>query len=251
MTSPVRDSEGVARRASAHELPAMPLLLIIEDNEDLAFGLRRTFEDEDFQVEWAADGETGLATAIERRPALVILDIMLPGSLDGFRTLKALRSAGLGMPVLILTARGEEADKVHGLRLGADDYVTKPFGLSELIARVEALLRRGGNAADNLSSDGYAFGDVRIDPDGRIVTKSGKRVQLTPREFDLLLALVRQPGVALSRVALLRKVWGHSADVLTRTVDIHIGELRKKLEDSPTQPRHIVTVWKMGYRFDP
>ena len=229
----------------------MPLLLIIEDNEDLAFGLRRTFEDEGYQVESAAEGQVGLALAIERKPALVILDLMLPGTFDGFRTLKALRHSGLGMPVLILTARGEEADKVHGLRLGADDYVTKPFGLSELIARVEALLRRGGGAANGMSFDGYSYGDVRIDPDGRIVTKAGKRIALTPREFDLLVALVKQPGVALSRVALLRQVWGHAADVLTRTVDIHVGELRRKLEDNPTEPRHIVTVWKTGYRFDP
>ena len=154
------------------------------------------------------------------------------------------------MPVLILTARGEEADKVHGLRLGADDYVTKPFGLSELVARVEALLRRGP-ASNGMNIDEYMFGDVRVDPDGRIVTKAGRRVALTPREFDLLLALVKQPGVALTRVALLRHVWGHAADVLTRTVDIHVGELRKKLEDSPGEPRHIVTVWKTGYRFDP
>src|SRR5689334_6719320 len=125
MQLPRRATEGLARRVLSPELTSMPLILIIEDNEDLAFGLRRTFEDEDFQVECASSGEIGLALAVERKPALVILDLMLPGALDGFRTLKALRHAGLGMPVLILTARGEEADKVHGLRLGADDYVTK------------------------------------------------------------------------------------------------------------------------------
>jgi two-component system alkaline phosphatase synthesis response regulator PhoP len=191
--------------------------------------------------------------ARQRRPALIILDLMLPGPMDGFRALTAIRQAGLRMPVLILTARGEEADKVHGLRLGADDYVTKPFGLSELIARVEALLRRGRGAEEPVSGkpESYVFGDVVIDTNGHLVTRGGKRVALTPREFDLLLALVRRPGVALSRVALLRQVWGHQADVLTRTVDIHIGELRKKLEAEPAEPKHIVTVWKTGYRFDP
>jgi DNA-binding response OmpR family regulator len=228
----------------------VPLILVIEDNEDLAFGLRRTFEDAGYQVEVSTQGQLGLAMANERKPSLVFLDLNLPGALDGFGTLKALRASGLAMPVLILTARGEETDKVHGLRLGADDYVTKPFGLSELIARVEALLRRGGTSGPR-SSDGYSFGDVHIDPEGRIVTKAGNRIQLTPREFDLLLTLVRRPGVALSRVVLLREVWGHAADVLTRTVDIHVGELRKKLEDIPTAPRYIVTIWKTGYRFDP
>jgi DNA-binding response OmpR family regulator len=229
----------------------MPLMLIIEDNADLSFGLRRTFEGEGYQVESAADGQTGFALACERKPSVIILDLMLPGAFDGFRTLKGIRQAGVRAPVLILTARGEEADKVHGLRLGADDYVTKPFGLSELIARVEALLRRGGHGGSGSPEGSYAFSDIQIDPDGHIVTKGSRRVPLTPREFDLLLALVRQPGIALTRVALLREVWGHTADVLTRTVDIHIGELRKKLEEDPAAPRHIVTVWKTGYRFDP
>jgi len=164
------------------------------------------------------------------------------------------------MPVLILTARGEEADKVYGFRLGADDYVTKPFGLSELVARVGALLRRARaaevpnaspvpNAAE--AEETVGFDDVVIDPRARVVTRGGERVALTPKEFDLLLTFVRRPGVVLSRVALLRDVWGHAADVLTRTVDIHVAELRRKLERVPARPRHLVTVWKAGYRFDP
>lgn len=229
----------------------MTRILIVEDNEDLAFGLRRTLEDEGYAVEVASDGVRGSQRARDEKPDLVILDLMLPG-MDGYRTLESIRGAGLQMPVIILTARGEEADKVHGFRVGADDYVTKPFGLSELLARVAAQLRRsrlpGGSAA---TSERYSFGDVEITPSARVVTKAGERVALTPREYDLLLALVQRPGVVLSRVTLLREVWGHQADVMTRTVDIHMGELRKKLEDVAAEPRHFVTVWKAGYRFDP
>jgi DNA-binding response OmpR family regulator len=229
----------------------MTRILIVEDNEDLAFGLRRTLEDEGYAVEVASDGLRGSQRARDEKPDLVILDLMLPG-MDGYRTLESIRGAGLQMPVIILTARGEEADKVHGFRVGADDYVTKPFGLSELLARVSAQLRRsrlpGGSAA---TSERYSFSDVEITPRARIVTKGGERVALSPREYDLLLALVQRPGVVLSRVTLLREVWGHQADVMTRTVDIHMGELRKKLEDVPAEPRHFMTVWKAGYRFDP
>ena len=229
----------------------MTRILIVEDNEDLAFGLRRTLEDEGYAVEVAADGLRGSQRARDDKPDLVILDLMLPG-MDGYRTLESIRGAGLQMPVIILTARGEEADKVHGFRVGADDYVTKPFGLSELLARVSAQLRRsrlpGGSGA---TSERYAFSDIEIVPSGRIVTKGGDRVALTPREYDLLLALVQRPGIVLSRVTLLREVWGHQADVMTRTVDIHMGELRKKLENVAAEPRHFMTVWKAGYRFDP
>jgi DNA-binding response OmpR family regulator len=229
----------------------MTRILIVEDNEDLAFGLRRTLEDEGYAVDVAADGLRGSQRARDEKPDLVILDLMLPG-MDGYRTLESIRGAGLQMPVIILTARGEEADKVHGFRVGADDYVTKPFGLSELLARVSAQLRRsrlpGGSGA---ASERYAFSDVEIIPSARVVTKEGERVALTPREYDLLLALVQRPGVVLSRVTLLREVWGHQADILTRTVDIHVAELRRKLEDVPARPRYFVTVWKAGYRFDP
>jgi two-component system response regulator MtrA len=229
-------------------------ILIVEDNEDLAFGLRRTLEGEGYGVDVADDGPSGVARARALRPDLVILDLTLPG-MDGFRVLKAMRDGGLDMPVLILTARGEEADKVYGFRLGADDYVTKPFGLSELLARVGALLRRtraapGADAAPP-AEELLRFGDVVVNPAARVVLKRGERVALTPKEFDLLLGLVRRPGVVHSRVTLLREVWGHQADILTRTVDIHVAELRRKLEDVPARPRYFVTVWKAGYRFDP
>jgi two-component system response regulator MtrA len=172
--------------------------------------------------------------------------------MDGYRVLKSLRDDGLEMPVLILTARGQEADKVLGFRLGADDYVTKPCGVLELLARVGALLRRSRMADHRVPLEAIErFGEVEINPASRTVAKGGTAVALSPKEFDLLLALVRRRGAVASRVELLREVWGHRVEVMTRTVDIHIAELRRKLEDDPSQPRHILTVWKAGYRLEP
>jgi DNA-binding response OmpR family regulator len=159
-----------------------------------------------------------------------------------------MRAEGLAMPVLILTARGEEADKVRGLRLGADDYVTKPFGLLELLARVEALLRRRRTAAEGERNTLVAFGDIVIEPASRVVHRSGKPVELAPKEFDLLMHLVRAEGAVVSRGDLLRAVWEYSSSVMSRTVDTHIHELRRKLERDPSAPRHILTVRKAGYR---
>jgi DNA-binding response OmpR family regulator len=229
-------------------------ILIIEDNPDLAYGLRTGLEIEGYAVDVAEDGETGLARAKQWLPDLLILDLMLPG-MDGYRVLKNLRDDGIDMPVLILTARGEEADKVLGFRLGADDYVTKPCGVLELLARVGALLRRSRMSDRNAhaaSSDATEkFGVVEINPASRTVTKQGQPVSLSPKEFDLLLTLIRRRGAVASRVELLREVWGHRVEVMTRTVDIHIAELRRKLEDDPSEPRHILTVWKAGYRLEP
>jgi two-component system response regulator MtrA len=228
-------------------------ILIVEDNPDLAYGLRTGLEIEGYEVTVAEDGETGLARARQWLPDLVILDLMLPG-MDGYRVLKSLRDDGLEMPVLILTARGQEADKVLGFRLGADDYVTKPCGVLELLARVGALLRRSRMAdrGPHLSLETIErFGDVEINPASRTVTKKTQTVALSPKEFDLLLTLVRRRGAVASRVELLREVWGHRVEVMTRTVDIHIAELRRKLEDDPSAPRHILTVWKAGYRLEP
>jgi two-component system response regulator MtrA len=228
-------------------------ILIVEDNPDLAYGLRTGLEIEGYEVAVAEDGETGLARARQWLPDLVILDLMLPG-MDGYRVLRSLRDDGLEMPVLILTARGQEADKVLGFRLGADDYVTKPCGVLELLARVGALLRRSrmSDRATHGASDALErFGDVEISPSSRTVTKKGEVVALSPKEFDLLLTLLRRRGAVASRVELLREVWGHRVEVMTRTVDIHIAELRRKLEDDPSAPRHILTVWKAGYRLEP
>ena len=225
----------------------MTRVLVVEDNANLAFGLTRSLESEGYEVEAAEDGVRGLEMARTTNPDLVVLDLMLPG-MDGYTILKKLRAEGKDVPVLILTARGEEADKVFGFRLGADDYVTKPFSLSELLARVQAILRR---AKSGEKRDGEAveeFGDVSINTLARSVKKHDNEVALTPKEFDLLLALVRRRGAVASRLELLKEVWGHQAEVMTRTVDIHIAELRRKLEDDPSTPRHILTVWKAGYR---
>jgi two-component system alkaline phosphatase synthesis response regulator PhoP len=230
-------------------------ILLIEDNTDLSYGLRNNLEIEGYQVEVAGDGVKGLARARAAKPDLVILDLMLPG-LDGFRVLRALRGDGPaagGMPVLILTARGEEADKVRGLRLGADDYVTKPFGVLELLARVEALFRRAasprrnGNGAEPAS---LRFGEVEVLTPSRTVLRRGETVLLTPKEYDLLVALLRREGACATRVELLTEVWGYSAEVMSRTVDTHVAELRRKLEQDPANPAHIVTVRKTGYRLD-
>jgi len=228
-------------------------VLIVEDNPDLAYGLRTGLEIEGYEVAVAEDGETGLSRAKQWLPDLVILDLMLPG-MDGYRVLLSLRDDGLAMPVLILTARGQEADKVLGFRLGADDYVTKPCGVLELLARVGALLRRSrmSERSTHAGADSVErFGDVEINPASRTVTKKGEVVALSPKEFDLLLTLLRRRGAVASRVELLREVWGHRVEVMTRTVDIHIAELRRKLEDDPSAPRHILTVWKAGYRLEP
>ena len=227
----------------------MSRILLIEDNRDLAFGLRNNLEIEGYEVETAEDGMVGLKTFAKVNPDLVILDLMLP-ELDGFRVLRSLRQDGHATPVLLLTAKGEEADKVRGLRMGADDYVTKPFGLLELLARVEALLRRthGGGTSTGDVREVHHFGLIEVDPASRTVRRASQPVELAPKEFDLLLALLRAKGAVVSRLQVMREVWGYSAAVVSRTVDTHIAELRRKLEENPSSPRHIITVRKTGYR---
>lgn len=226
-----------------------PRLLLVEDNEQLAAGIVHNLELEGYEVTWVANGTDGLRTAREEVPDLLILDIMLPG-MDGFQVLKALRQDGLRFPVLILTARGEEADKVRGFRLDADQYVIKPFGLLELLERVRSLLRRANNAAGEATPAAFRFGSVEVDTRARTVRRDGRDVSLTPKAFDLLVALASNEGRVMSRLDLLREVWGHRAAVVTRTVDSHISELRQKIEDDPANPIHILTVWKVGYRFE-
>jgi two-component system, OmpR family, alkaline phosphatase synthesis response regulator PhoP len=228
----------------------MQRILIVEDNPDLAFGLRNNLEIEGYEIAVAEDGLAGLERARKSVPDLIILDLMMPG-LDGYRVLRTLREEGIQTPVLILSAKGEEADKVRGFRLGADDFVTKPFSLLELLARVEALLRRSAQEQRAGEAVLYRFGGVAVDPAGQQVTRGGAPVPLTHREFTLLMALVKRPGTVVTRQELLREVWGHRSEVLSRTVDTHIAELRRKLEDDPAQPRHIVTVRKTGYRLQP
>jgi DNA-binding response OmpR family regulator len=224
-------------------------LLLVEDDTGLAFGLRNNLEIEGYEVDLAETGTEALSVIRRRAPALVILDLMLP-EMDGYRVLRRLREDGVETPVLILTACGDETDKVLGFRLGADDYVTKPFSVLEVLARVGALLRRAGAARESsTSSTTHRFGDVVLDEQTHVVTRGGDAVALTPLEFDVLRALIRRRGSVVSRQELLREVWSHQADdIITRTVDTHIGELRKKLEKDPARPRHILTVRKIGYR---
>jgi two-component system, OmpR family, alkaline phosphatase synthesis response regulator PhoP len=226
-------------------------VLIIEDNRNLVHGLRHNLELDGHRVETAYNGETGLERARAPDVDLILLDLIIPKP-DGFQILRTLREEGVQTPVIVLTARDQEADKVRGLRLGADDYVTKPFGLLELLARVDAVRRRMRPAIrdgePDRAAEPIAFGDIRIEPATRTVFRAGAPVALTPKEFDLLLALARRAGEVVSRYELLREVWGYGSDVMSRTVDTHVGQLRMKLEDSPNEPRWILTVRKSGYR---
>lgn len=228
----------------------MARLLVIEDNADLAFGLKTILEFEGHDVEVAEDGEAGLGRAWESDPALIILDLMLPLK-GGYDVLKEMREGGMRTPVLILTARSQESDLVMGFDLGADDYVTKPFSTVELVARVRALLRRSRLEGPGKGGDHPVerFGTVEVNPDTRMVFRNGESVELTPKEFDLLLALIRRRGAVASRSELLKEVWRYgNAEVMTRTVDVHVAELRRKLEEDPASPKHILTARKAGYR---
>lgn len=223
----------------------MANLLLVEDNADLAYGLRNNLEIDGHIVDTVETGEAALERVRHRAPDLIVLDLMLP-NLDGYQVLRRLRADGHEMPVLILTARTQEADKVLGFRLGADDYVTKPFGVLEVLARISALLRRANRYASLQAVE--RFGEIEVNRDTRIVSRAGRPVDLSPMEFALLVALMSRRGATASRLDLLQEVWGHSAAVVTRTVDTHIAELRRKLEAHPAHPVHILTVRKVGYR---
>jgi DNA-binding response OmpR family regulator len=223
-------------------------ILVVEDNADLAFAVTTALQSEGFDVVVASTGPEGVEAARGRSADLIILDLMLPG-FDGYRVIRTLRENGIDTPILVLTARGEEADKVKGLRLGADDYVTKPFGAMELLARVDALLRRSRISATAPALVEH-FGEVEVNRAARTAKRRGEPVALTPKEFDLLIALMDRAGTVVPRGDLLSAVWGYQHDVSTRTVDIHVSELRAKLEPNPAQPVHIITVRKAGYRFE-
>jgi DNA-binding response OmpR family regulator len=222
-------------------------ILVIEDDPSITMGLELNLNAEGYRVLLAHDGEEGLAKAREDGIDLVILDVMLPG-LNGFEVLRALRRSGHDVPVLMLSARGAEIDKVMGLELGAEDYVTKPFGVAELMARVRAVLRRDGKARVERDAV-FRAGVLEIDPATREVTRGGQKVELTATEFDVLLCLIEAKGRVLSREQIQARVWGPDHHGTTRTVDNFLLQLRAKLEEDPTEPKHLVTVRGVGYRF--
>ena len=223
----------------------MPRILIVDDEPEMVRGLEDNFRFEGYQTLAATTGKEGLALAVREAPDLILLDIMMP-ELSGWDVLRALRQKGLDVPVIMLTARGEEVDRVLGLELGADDYVTKPFSLRELLARVRAVLRRPG---PRLKFEEFAFGDVRIRLRGRQVFKAGQEVRLTRKEFDLLRYLVEHRGEVVTRDRLLDEVWGYEQFPTTRTVDTHVLRLRQKFEKDPERPAWILTVHGQGYKF--
>jgi len=225
----------------------MSRVLVVEDDEAMAVALRDGFVYEGYEVVVARDGEDGLRLAREDSPDLMILDVMLP-KMTGLEICKVLRGEGSELPIIMLTARGQEIDKVLGLKLGADDYVTKPFSFMELMARVEAVLRRaqpGGVSHHPV----HEFGDLTVDLDRHDATKGGEPIELTPREFRLLGYLLEHQGEVVTREQLLDAVWGYDTIPFTRTVDTHIAKLRKKIEDDPSDPQHIITVHRLGYKF--
>jgi len=223
----------------------MPRILIVDDEPEMVRGLEDNLRFEGYQTLSASDGQRGLALALSEAPDLVLLDIMMPG-MSGWDVCRQMRGKGLDVPVIMLTARGEEADRVLGLELGADDYVTKPFGLRELLARIRAVLRRPG---PRQKFEEFAFGDVRVRLRGRQVYKAGREIKLTRKEFDLLRYLVEHQGEVITRDRLLDEVWGYDQFPTTRTVDTHILRLRQKFERDPERPVHILTAHGQGYRF--
>ncbi|MFB0536493.1 MAG: response regulator transcription factor [Anaerolineae bacterium] len=226
-------------------------ILIVEDERAVARGLEYGLTSEGFMVLWADTGQQGLELVRSQNPHLILLDIRLP-DVSGFDVCRQLRAEGKRMPILMLTARDEEIDKVLGLELGADDYVVKPFSLRELISRIRALLRRAyGDLADVSKGERLAFGEVEVDLERLQVYRQGRLVYLTPTEFRLLRYLVIHPDRPFSRDALIEAVWGYDSDVGNqRTVDAHMRHLRKKLEDDPSSPRWFVTVRGIGYKFE-
>jgi len=225
-------------------------VLVVEDDPSITLGLRINLEAEGYVVLTADDGESGLEVARRERPDLILLDVMLPET-NGFEVLQTLRGEGYRMPIIVLSARTGEMDKVTGLELGAEDYVAKPFSLAELLARVKAALRRAMPAPVAAPpAPVHVFGDVRVDVGARVVTRGGGMVEMTPTELDLLLCLIDGRGVALSRDAIFQRVWGPNHHGTPRTIDNFMQQLRAKLEPDPQAPRHLITVRGVGYRFD-
>lgn len=230
----------------------MPVILLVEDEETLSRALQFSLEREGFTVRTAADGLAGLAMSRELHPDLVLLDLMLPG-IDGLEVCRRIRSQS-ATPILMLTAKADEVDKIVGLELGADDYVTKPFSMRELLARIRAQLRRGelqkSSADSGKESTVVAAGGLEMDLARRLALKGKTPVQLRPKEFDLLAFFLRSPGIVFSRETLLERVWGFDYVGDSRTVDVHVRWLREKIEDNPAEPRNLLTVRGIGYKFE-
>jgi DNA-binding response OmpR family regulator len=224
----------------------MTKILIVEDEPNMVAGLRDNFEFEGYQVLTAGDGVAGLERALKESPDLVILDVMMP-RMSGLDVCKQLKAKRPSVPIIMLTARGQEVDKVVGLELGADDYVTKPFSIRELLARVKAVLRRSRVAPQE--KDAYSFGDVKVDVRACQVSRRGKTLEFSAKEFELLKYFLCHPGETLTRDRLLEDVWGYDRFPTTRTVDAHIVRLRQKVETKPEDPRFILTVHGTGYKF--
>jgi two-component system alkaline phosphatase synthesis response regulator PhoP len=228
-------------------MQARPKILLVEDEPGLVLSLTDRLLSEGYQVEAESDGERAARVAGRDDFALILLDVMLPGR-SGFDICRELRQKGVKTPILMLTARGETVDKILGLKLGADDYLTKPFDMLELLARVEALLRRSVDGAPDAAGTA-SFGEVSVDFRRAEVERAGEAVELSALELRLLRYFVDHPGEVLSRDELLDEVWGYDATPVTRTVDVHVASLRQKLEPIPSRPRHIQTVHGLGYKF--
>ncbi|MBK1878571.1 response regulator transcription factor [Pelagicoccus mobilis] len=223
----------------------MPKILIVEDDEALARGLRDNFGFEGYEVLYAADGDTGLDMILEQGPDIALLDVMLPG-LDGFSICDTARKEGCDMPIIMLTAKGQERDIVRGLELGADDYVVKPFSVKELMARVKAFLRRHRSIEERV----FEFGEFRFDRDSQALSRDGDVVKLTRKEYQLLEYLLTNQGKALTRQGIMNTVWGSSVLVTQRSVDRCVTTLRSKIEPEPSRPKHVLTIRDVGYRFE-
>ena len=231
---------------------AMPKIAVIEDDRTLAELIKYNLSRDGFTVATAGDGNTGLELIRREKPDAVIMDVMMPG-MDGFELTRLLRRES-PTPILLLTARSDEIDKVLGLELGADDYLTKPFSMRELLARVKALLRRGELARKEVIGGGEGgvlrAGNIELDPTRHVLSVGGKAIDVTPKEFDLLSFLMTNRGQVFSRDSLLDKVWGYDYPGDSRTVDVHIRWLRQKIEADPSRPKHLVTVRGVGYKFE-
>ncbi|NQU86323.1 MAG: response regulator transcription factor [Mariniphaga sp.] len=222
-------------------------ILIIEDEEDLVKGLKINLVDEGYEVDYALDGKVGLKKALSEKPDLILLDIMLPG-MNGLEVCKELRRENMDIPILMLTAKGEEIDKVIGLEMGADDYISKPFSIRELLARIKAHLRRENRSGETISGL-VQLETIKIDFEHYKVIRKDVEIDLTSLEVDVLRFLIQQDGKVVTRDELLDKIWGYEKFPTTRTIDNHILKLRKKIEVDPNHPRHILTVYGGGYRF--